>query len=689
MGTALVPRLPPHTRQLKRILPCYPWGRWVLLGPNERPPLVGLHGGWGGGDVKFLYLFYMSTPLSSPSPQEVADLALEETSSGRDGRGSSPQRHLVESASVSGGASEVRPGPAMDALLLVNILPSLTYRALHCLFQPFGTVLRIRLCYDADFRSNRCYVIFSSGDESRSACDAVHTLPVAGVGFKATLLRSSNVAEHEDDYVPNMFEDAAVAPGPRDGNVFPPRWFIAYFREGHGNFILAARYLAKELGTIPEENIKRYGKGVLIKAKDFTQAKMLENLPCPADSMFETVKAHPTFNHSKGCVFNRDLYEFSEEQILLMCPSRVHKVVKLKGSANMILLLFHGCLPESIPVGPLHLRVRPFIDRPLQCFSCFGYGHGKRHCSERPRCGNCSALDAHSTAECAAEAYCYLCRQGHQLRSRQCPRYRLEQDILQLANSQHISLGSARRELLYRRKDGTSASTYASSLGTRSSAQSTAARSSSATVSSRPSVSVPSQVPSANRFSPLSCDSVESPTCSGGAPPALIKETHVVEIHASHSASPRSSRAMHKRHRGSAESLDSAHVPPSKVSVADRDGVVSKGRSVKVATEAPIQPAGTPSDMGHITSPVADSHQDMETEASIQGGGVAVASREPDNDVQSALPAAAPTVTVGSRDKSKPGVKSQVPKPGPSRVSVSSPAGPSGLAASRRISLPV
>ncbi|MPC78511.1 hypothetical protein E2C01_072999 [Portunus trituberculatus] len=37
----------------------------------------------------------------------------------------------------------------------------------------------------------------------------------------------------------------------------------------------------------------------------------------------------------------------------------------------------------------------------------------------------------------------------------QCPRYRLEQDILQFANNQYISLGSARRELLYRQKAGT------------------------------------------------------------------------------------------------------------------------------------------------------------------------------------------------------------------------------------------
>ncbi|MPC18305.1 hypothetical protein E2C01_011183 [Portunus trituberculatus] len=82
-----------------------------------------------------------------------------------------------------------------------------------------------------------------------------------------------------------------------------------------------------------------------------------------------------------------------------------------------------------------------------------------------------SSSDSHSEEHCIDAAYCFHCRDAHRVRSRQCPRYRLEQDILQLANTQFISIGSARRELLYRQKDGTGATSYAS-LAARSSAES-------------------------------------------------------------------------------------------------------------------------------------------------------------------------------------------------------------------------
>ncbi|MPC44472.1 hypothetical protein E2C01_038145 [Portunus trituberculatus] len=60
---------------------------------------------------------------------------------------------------------------------------------------------------------------------------------------------------------------------------------------------------------------------------------------------------------------------------------------------------------------PCHLQVL------LECFSCYSYS------------GNSSALDSHSEEHCNAAAYCVHCRDAHQVRSRQCPRYRLEQDI--------------------------------------------------------------------------------------------------------------------------------------------------------------------------------------------------------------------------------------------------------------------
>ncbi|MPC68610.1 hypothetical protein E2C01_062812 [Portunus trituberculatus] len=155
-----------------------------------------------------------------------------------------------------------------------------------------------------------------------------------------------------------------------------------------------------------------------------------------------------------------------------MCPSSVHKVTKMRNSSNMVLLTFFGStLSDRVHIGPINLRVRRFVSRPLQCFSCYWYDRGKRSCKEASRCGNCSALGSYSEEHFDAVSYCFHCHNAHQVRSRQCPRYCLQQDILQLANSQFISLGSACHELLSRQKDGTGATSYAS-LAARSSAES-------------------------------------------------------------------------------------------------------------------------------------------------------------------------------------------------------------------------
>ncbi|MPC68500.1 hypothetical protein E2C01_062702 [Portunus trituberculatus] len=163
---------------------------------------------------------------------------------------------------------------------------------------------------------------------------------------------------------------------------------------------------------------------MLVRAKDVKQARMLQHLPCPTDSMFETVKAHPIFNYSKGCVYSQDLYEFPEEEILTRCPSSVRKVTKMRNSSNTVILIFFGStLPDRIHIGPINLRLRRFISRPFQCFSCYGYSHGNSSCKKASPCGNCSALDSQTDEHCNAAVYRFHCRDAHQVRSRQCPGY--------------------------------------------------------------------------------------------------------------------------------------------------------------------------------------------------------------------------------------------------------------------------
>lgn len=119
------------------------------------------------------------------------------------------------------------------------------------------------------------------------------------------------------------------------------------------------------------------------------------------------------------------------------------------------------------------------------------------------------------------------------MRSRESPRYRLVEDILQLADNQFISLGSARRELQYRQRAGTPAKMHVFLLGT-STAEGQLL---SSTTSSRPSETISTSISLVqNIISISSWDTVKSPSSFDGASATLSKVTLVADVHAPHTA---------------------------------------------------------------------------------------------------------------------------------------------------------
>ena len=119
---------------------------------------------------------------------------------------------MVDQASevVSSGHSNDLDSPAAsgrDVLLLHDLPEDLTYRAIHDLVNPYGDIVCIRLTYDRDCSSNRCYVVFATAAEARSALQAVGSFNVPGL--LAETLSSRNVTESDLDYVPNILEPRA------------------------------------------------------------------------------------------------------------------------------------------------------------------------------------------------------------------------------------------------------------------------------------------------------------------------------------------------------------------------------------------------------------------------------------------------------------------------------------------------
>ncbi|MPC61887.1 hypothetical protein E2C01_055964 [Portunus trituberculatus] len=90
-------------------------------------------------------------------------------------------------------------------------------------------------------------------------------------GPPATVSRSGNSFEGR---ISAGFDSLLMNSVPEVRQILPPSWFVAYYRNRCGIFIHASRYLAKEIGTIPEGNLKKYGTGVIVRPKGITQVKM-------------------------------------------------------------------------------------------------------------------------------------------------------------------------------------------------------------------------------------------------------------------------------------------------------------------------------------------------------------------------------------------------------------------------------
>ena len=116
--------------------------------PRPRRPALGPYvcpvGGssWPLGPNQIYYLL-MGKLKTSKTPRVVSDQALEVAKSDP----------VLLSTPVSGG---------LDVLLMHDLPDHLSYRAIHDLVKPYGSVVGIRRVYDDDTPANRCYVVFST-----------------------------------------------------------------------------------------------------------------------------------------------------------------------------------------------------------------------------------------------------------------------------------------------------------------------------------------------------------------------------------------------------------------------------------------------------------------------------------------------------------------------------------------------
>ena len=126
----------------------------------------------------------------------------------------------------------------------------------------------------------------------------------------------------------------------------PPQWITAIAQE-NSNYFKISRFLQKKVGSIKPGDISRFGKNsVLVHAKSKTQSLMLCNLKTENSEIVLKVRPHMNFSYGRGVIFNRDLYEFPEQEILDMCPNDVWKIQKVPRT-SMIILTFNPFNPAE------------------------------------------------------------------------------------------------------------------------------------------------------------------------------------------------------------------------------------------------------------------------------------------------------------------------------------------------------
>ena len=89
---------------------------------------------------------------------------------------------------------------------------------------------------------------------------------------------------------------------------------------------------------------------------------------------------------------------------------------------------------------------RPYIPNPQRCFQCQKFGHTKNSCKGKAVCAGCGE-EGNNLDDCKNEPKCVYCQGDHVAKSRDCPKWKIEKDIVTLKYTEKISFADACKRL--------------------------------------------------------------------------------------------------------------------------------------------------------------------------------------------------------------------------------------------------
>ena len=144
-----------------------------------------------------------------------------------------------------------------------------------------------------------------------------------------------------------------------------------------------------------------------------------------------TCSPHRSLNTSKGVVRCKELLLSNKEEIIEELKGQgVTDVVNIAvkaDEANTRQKTNTFIFTSAIPNPPKYLQayymripVVRYIPKPLRCFKCQKFGHGRNNCRRSPVCVRCSQA-GHDHSDCSADIKCANCSDSHMASSKECP----------------------------------------------------------------------------------------------------------------------------------------------------------------------------------------------------------------------------------------------------------------------------
>ena len=327
---------------------------------------------------------------------------------------------------------------------VVDIPLQCNYEDLSTSLMKFGNILDIRMSFMDDVAKWEAWVSFSRHDDAFKASSSLNDIKICDSVIKGAL--TDKTPRNLDIYRPGEWNKI----NPVKDNVRvpqPPMWLVVKAKEDNFNYYKFSKYIQQKVGGIKSGEISRFGKSsVLIHAKSKTQSQMLSMMKIDNDNVVEKISPHLNFSYGRGVVFDKDLYDFTEGEILNMFPQSVWKVKKVPNGNMMIFYFEDSNVPSHIVIENERVRVRPFHPKALQCFNCFRFGHPSKACKNNKICDNCSAPQHDPEhGQCTDAPKCANCQLNHKSVDRICEEFKFETAAVNKAYNDHISIGHAKR----------------------------------------------------------------------------------------------------------------------------------------------------------------------------------------------------------------------------------------------------